>query len=155
MATPRDFARYRAEAQLTIDFYAEAVQVLLALEPTACVLHGFGHPGGGAQGSQNVGMPVVILDNATSAKGRPEIGDSVRWFGLPSNQKVPVHVVYGDALIREDTPPCTPVSNMASVNSSRRDVTSSNHCFLTAALKAVLEPSLVPPPAQSAEVLRF
>jgi len=59
MVTPRRFEQLREDAQGVIDFYAEAVPVLLALEPQASVLHGFGHPGGGAQGSQNVGLAFL------------------------------------------------------------------------------------------------
>mmetsp|Transcript_15092 Transcript_15092/g.37725 ORF Transcript_15092/g.37725 Transcript_15092/m.37725 type:complete len:219 (-) Transcript_15092:217-873(-) len=76
-----------------------AVPVLLvALEPQASVLHGFGHPGGGALGSQSVGLPATILDNATSPKGSPDLRDSVKWFSAPSNTRVLVNVVHGDAL---------------------------------------------------------
>ncbi|KAL1514927.1 hypothetical protein AB1Y20_004006 [Prymnesium parvum] len=151
MSSPQRFDELRKQAQLTVDFYAAAVPVLLALEPQASVLHGFGHPGGGAVGSQSVGLPVTILDNATSPKGSPDLQDSVKWFGSPSNMKVPVNVVHGDALsdaarsaaaskhpshplcvANLDTPPCTPVSNVTALNPSRAGPSADvHHCLLS------------------------
>ena len=151
MATPQRFEHLRREAQKTIDFYAAAVPVLLALEPQASVLHGFGHPGGGALGSQRVGLPATILDNAVSQNGSPNLDDSAKWFAAPANTRVLVNVVHGDALsdaarskaatshpshplcvANLDTPPCTPVSNVTALNPSRAaHETPAHRCLLS------------------------